>query len=190
MKTPLFLRPLRQFTAIVSMLFTGAIASAGLSFVAQFLLTRRLPVADFGRLAALLAVINFLTPVGSAGVNYFLLRIFGREGHAASRWIRPCMVLATCGTAAASLILLAYAAHWCAPDTVGRSIMIIACVPILLGQIVVDLGSVRFQLEGRFSALSLWQCITQAGRFAVAAAAIVSFGSLQMVVFGYAVVGG
>ena len=56
------------------MLFTGAVASAGLSFAAQFLLTRRLPVADFGRLAALLAVINFLTPMGSAGVNYFLLR--------------------------------------------------------------------------------------------------------------------
>ena len=43
-----------------------------------------------------------------------------------------------------------------------------ACAPILLGQVAVDLGSVRFQLEGRFPLLSLWQCVTQAGRFAVA----------------------
>ena len=53
------LRAVRQFGGIASMLFTGgAAASAGLSFLAQFLLTRRLPVTDFGRLAALLAVIE------------------------------------------------------------------------------------------------------------------------------------
>jgi O-antigen/teichoic acid export membrane protein len=183
------LRPVRQFGGIVSVLFTGAAASAGLSFLAQFLLTRRLPVTDFGRLAALLAVINFLTPIGSAGVNYFLLRAYGREGHGAARWVRPCMILVASGTALACIVLLAYASRWIAPDAGGRTMMMVACTPILLGQIAVDLASVRFQLEGRFPLLSLWQCVTQVGRFAVAGWAMLVLASLPMVMLGYALVG-
>jgi O-antigen/teichoic acid export membrane protein len=183
------LRAVRQFGGIASMLFTGAAASAGLSFLAQFLLTRRLPVTDFGRLAALLAVINFLTPLGSAGVNYFLLRAYGREGHGAARWVRPCMILVASGTALSCIVLLAYASRWIAPGAAGRTIMMLACTPILLGQIAIDLASVRFQLEGRFPALSVWQCVTQAGRFAVALWAMTVVASLPMVLLGYALVG-
>jgi O-antigen/teichoic acid export membrane protein len=189
MKLGPMLRPVRQFGGIVSVLFTGAAASAGLSFLAQFLLTRQLPVTDFGRLAALLAVINFLTPVGSAGVNYFLLRAYGREGHAAARWVRPCMILVAAGTALACILLLAYASRWIAVDTPGRTLMIVACTPILLGQIAIDLASVRFQLEGRFTILSIWQCVTQAGRFAAAVWAIAVSAPLTMVMLAYALVG-
>lgn len=183
------LRVIRRFSGVVSMLFTGALASAGMAFAAQFLLTRNLPIGDFGRLAALLAVINFLTPVGAAGTNYFLLRAFGREGHAARRWVRPCLILAAMGTAAACVILMGYAMTWTAPGSTGRAAMLAACVPILLGQIAIELASVRFQLEGRFSGLSLWQCMTAGGRFAVAVWAMTCAASLPAVLAGYALVG-
>jgi O-antigen/teichoic acid export membrane protein len=126
-------RGLRQFGGVLSMLFTGAMASAAMSFLAQFLLTRSLPVADFGRLAALLVVINFLTPLGAAGANYFPLRAFGREGYAASRWVRSCVILVALCTTLACLLLLAYGCRWAAPGAAGRTVMLAACVPILLG---------------------------------------------------------
>jgi O-antigen/teichoic acid export membrane protein len=179
----------RRFGGLVSMLFTGAVASAAMSLLAQLLLTRSLPVAEFGRLAALLAVINFLTPVGAAGANYFLLRAFGREGYPATRWVRPCTILVACGSLAACAALIAYATGWSTPGTSGRALMLAACAPILLGQIAIELAAVRFQLEGRFHMLSIWQCTTQAGRFAVALWAIAAFASLPLVLLGYALVG-
>ena len=106
-----WLHPVRQFGGIVSVLFTGAAASAGLSFLAQFLLTRRLPVTDFGRLAALLAVINFLIPMGSAGVNYFLLRALW-TGRSRRGPLGASLHYLRFATALACIMLLAYASRW------------------------------------------------------------------------------
>ncbi len=175
----------------LSVLFTGTFASSGLAFATQILLARLLPLESFGSLAALLAAVNFLTPVASGGVNWFLLRAYGNEGAAARRWLRPTAGLVALATAVSSMALLAYAGAGGSLAPADRSVVLFACVPILLGQVAVELASARLQLEERFTGLAAWQAATQAGRFLIlAVAALASSGvALGGVVSGYALVG-
>lgn len=175
----------------LSILFTGTFAGSGLAFATQILLARTLPLESFGSLAALLAAVNFLTPVASAGVNWFLLRAYGTEGAAARRWLRPSAGLVALATAASALALLVYAGAGGTLSPAERSLALAACIPILLGQVAVELASARLQLEERFTSLTVLQTATQAGRFLILAAAALAASGVTLggVVLGYALVG-
>ncbi len=152
----------------------------------QVLLARLLATTDYGQVAALLATINFLTPIGSAGVNYFLLQVFGREHAAAKRWFRSSAILVALTS---SLCALALAIYVFSGKQFGdtRPLILLYSISILLGQIMVELTSARFQLEDRYSALAIWQTATQVGRFAtLMVAAALSINSISFVLGGYA----
>jgi O-antigen/teichoic acid export membrane protein len=71
-----------------------------------------------------------------------------------------------------------------------RSFVGVACVLVLLGQVAVEVGSVRFQLEESFGRLAAWQASTQIGRFGVVIFLIaVGGGGLDGILAGYAAVG-
>ena len=71
---------LRRLVRLLSLLFTGSLRPQPSHFAAQLMLARVLLPVDLGRIAALLATVNFFTPIAGAGVNGFLLQAFGREG--------------------------------------------------------------------------------------------------------------
>ncbi len=179
----------RRFAGIISMLFTGTLLGSVLSFLSQILLARSMGLAEFGRLSALLTAINFFTPVASAGVNWFLLRVFGAEGQDAVRWFRPVTQLIGLATSLSCVGLAAYAAFGnVAPNHTGFIIM--ASILVLFGQTAVELGSSSFQLEDRYRALTLWQMATQAGRLLVVLVATLSGGPTEVTIIGgYGVLG-
>ena len=180
-------RALQRLLGIVSMLLTGTLASSLFSFAAQLLLARLLVPEAFGRIAALLAAINFFTPVAAAGVNWFLLQAFGREGWGAMRWLRPSAVLVALTTGLSATGVGLYA--MCSLDAAGPPV-IAAAILILAGQVAVELASARLQLTGSFAGLPVWQSATQAGRFVVlGVAALMPAPSSTGVVVGYALVG-
>jgi O-antigen/teichoic acid export membrane protein len=177
------------FVGVLTVLFSGSLAFSLLAFLTQVLLTRRLPLTDVGIAAALLAFVNFLTPIGTAGVNYFLLQSFGREGSAAIRWLPASVRLCAAAIACSAVAIVAYALTRGSP-AITSGWLAMAALPILLGQIFVELASARLQLEERYSALSGWQGITQTGRFVVVVAiTAVSATSLRGILAGYAMVG-
>lgn len=178
-----------RFLRYVSVLFTGTLISSVFSFATQLVLTRSLTVAQFGRIAALLAVISLVTPIASAGVNWFLLQAFGREGWLAVRWLRPSANLAAITTALGCLIVAAYALH--GDNTAKGNLLLLTSIPILIGQVAVELASCRFQLEGRYEALAVWQATMQTGRLVVAVGVTfaVPFAAFSYSLIGYAVIG-
>ncbi|HEX2941284.1 MAG TPA: polysaccharide biosynthesis C-terminal domain-containing protein [Rhodopila sp.] len=181
---PAFLR----FSATLTMLFSGTLAFSALAFLTQVILTRQLPIAEVGPIAALLAVINFLTPVATAGINYFILQSFGREGWGAMRWLPRCAQLAGLAT----LLTVFALAGYMLPRATGAAsllVLLLTSTPILLGQLFVELASARLQLEGRYGILSAWQGITQGGRFAVILITEVMGASMGRILGGYALVG-
>jgi O-antigen/teichoic acid export membrane protein len=150
------------------------------------MLVRLLVPADLGRFAALLAAVNFFTPIAGAGVNWFLLQAFGREGWAALRWLRPMALLIGLATSLSAAALGIYAARTANDYAVATAL---AAATILLGQVAVELASARLQLTGSFGGLALWQTVTQAGRLAVVGfVACKPAGSFTTVLSGYAAV--
>lgn len=179
---------LLRFSATLAMLFSGTLAFSALAFLTQVMLTRQLPIAEVGPIAALLAVINFLTPVATAGINYFILQSFGREGWGAVRWLPRCAQLAGLATLLSVLALAGYVLPR-ANGPADLMFLLATSAPILLGQLFVELAAARLQLEGRYGALSGWQGMTQGGRFAVIMATAVCGASLPRILGGYAIVG-
>ena len=68
------------FLTRILALLSGTFGSALLGFVTQLLLARALNVADYGGLAALLAMVNIVGTFAGYGVGWFWLQVFGREG--------------------------------------------------------------------------------------------------------------
>jgi O-antigen/teichoic acid export membrane protein len=160
-------KPLRQTLSRILMLLCGTVGTALLAFATQFLLARGLSVADYGRLAALLATVNLVTPLANCGMGWFLLNVFGKEGSAAVRWIVPAMK-ACALTATMSIVLLA---GYIASGGFGSypySLLVAAmAVPMLLGQSLAEITAARLQLEERYRVLAIWQMVGQLGRSAV-----------------------
>ena len=180
---------LRNFAGVISLLFTGTALSAALAFVTQIFLARSLDVVDFGRLSVVLVAINFFTPVGSAGVNWLMLRVFGQEGWRAERWLRPAASLVGAATLLSAAGLTAYLTT-SRVVTATDGLVLVSAVMVLLGQVAVELGSSSFQLEDRYKALTLWQAAPQVGRFVIVAlAALGSALTEQDVITGYGILG-
>ena len=178
---------LRRLVRLLSLLFTGTLASSAFSFAAQLMLARVLLPVDLGRIAALLATVNFFTPIAGAGVNGFLLQAFGREGWLALRWLRPSTQLSMLATGLSAAALCTYASWTSGENAVPTAVF---AVTILLGQVAVEFASARLQLTGSFGGLALWQAVTQTGRVVVLAVAILISSVSPMTVLGsYAAVG-
>lgn len=178
-----------KFAGVISMIFTGTVLSSGLAFVTQILLARSLEASAFGRLSVVLVAINFFTPVGSVGVNWLLLRVFGQEGWQAERWLRPAALLVCSTTVASAAGLLAYLATSGVLTSLSP-VVLVGAVLILFGQIGVDLGSSSFQIEDRYRALTLLQAAPQAGRFVIVA--LMALGAMlseDHVITGYGLLG-
>lgn len=179
----------RHFAGVLSMLMAGTVLSSSLAFITQIFLARSLEASAFGKLSVILVLINVFTPVGSAGVNWLLLRVFGQEGWQAERWLRPCAALVGSTTLLGAVGLIAYL-------LIGRilthdsPLILLAAVFVLLGQVAVELGSSSFQIEDRYKALMLFQAIPQVGRFVIVAMiALTSSLSEDHVIEGYGVLG-
>lgn len=171
------------------LLFGGTMGAALSSMLAQLVLARSLDVADYGRLAAILAAANLLSPIAGFGLNGFWIQVFGREGWGAFRWVAPSLRLIGVTSLAMLAVLAAYL--WFAgslPHDQRAWITLFAGV-LLLGQVAVDFASTRFQLEERFGALAVWQTLPQVGRLAIALLLLAAPAApLLTVLAGYAAI--
>lgn len=172
------------------LLFGGTFGSAIFAMGGQLLLARSLSVADYGRLAAVLAAVNLLSPVAAFGVNWFWVQIFGREGYRGYRWIAPSLSLLAVTNLISLAGLAVYFGFFAGLPAEARLSVIGLGGLMLLGQCAVEIASVKFQLEERFGLLALWQSVSQVGRFLVAAGLMITASStLGAVLLGYGLVG-
>lgn len=172
------------------LLFGGTFGSAIFAMAGQLLLARSLSIADYGRLAAVLAAVNLLSPVAAFGVNWFWVQIFGREGYRGYRWIAPSLSLLAVTNLISLAGLAVYFGFFAGLPASARLSVIGLGGLMLLGQCAVEIASVKFQLEERFGLLALWQAVSQVGRFLVAAGLMITAtSSLGAVLLGYGLVG-
>lgn len=181
---------LRQALGVLAVLSTGTALSAFFTFLTQVILSRLIPISVFGQLAALIAVINFLTPIGVAGVSGLLLQVFGRESQHAGRWLVPCLALTGVSTGLSAIGLVAYMSQTDLFLLGSATLMTCSAIGIMLGQVIADIVAIKYQVDSQFNMLTVWQMVPQAGRFVTVLILMLMWvqdGST--VVIGYGVVG-
>ncbi len=162
----------------VAVLWVGTMVAALSQFGVQWLLASRLGPAEFGSFSSALAVVTMLSPLAGFGVYRLLLRSFGEEGWAATRWLGAAVrfVLISTAMVMGLIIVLAWS------GAVGRDQVAVVAIlaPLVAGQATIELIASRCQLEERFVAISLWQLIQPLGRLlAVLAIAMVMGASFN-----------
>ncbi|GAB6905558.1 Membrane protein involved in the export of O-antigen and teichoic acid [Desulfosarcina cetonica] len=123
-----------------------------------------------------------LSPIAGFGIGPFWLKVFGLEGWQGKRWLIPSLQFVCISSLMAVIILYFYSRT----DTYsGKNSIILWLLPLIFAFVIIELVTARLQLEERYTALSLWQMIPQAGRLVVALAAIFFSGELYLIGAGF-----
>jgi O-antigen/teichoic acid export membrane protein len=181
-------RALRPAATAIGLLWLATLAAAGMVFLAQLLLARRLGPAEYGLFASSLATVMVLAPMAGFGLSQFRMKAYGTEGWAADRWLRPSLRFSAFTGALACVLVVGWAFFGDAVDDATR-LTLLMLVPVIAGVFAVDLVGGKLRLEERHGALALWQLLMPAGRLAVAATLIaLPFASAQGAALGYGLV--
>jgi O-antigen/teichoic acid export membrane protein len=178
----------RPAAIAISLLWLATVAGAGMVFLTQTLLARRLGPSAYGLFASSLATVTMVAPLAGFGLSQFRLKAYGSEGWAADRWLRPSLRFTTATTLIAIAIVVAWALLGKPVDQATR-FALLALSPVILGLLAVDLVGSKLRLEERYGALAGWQLLMPGGRLLVAALILmVPHATPGFVALGYCVV--
>lgn len=145
----------RKLGSIIAMLWGSAGIGALLGFVAQAIFARHLSVEQYGFLAAATAAVNILGPVAAFGLGLMWLQKYALEGPVARRWIVPSWKVAAL---AFSISLSLYCFWVFFISKAGESALpILYIAPMVAAAGAIQLAESRYQLEGRFRHVAVWQ---------------------------------
>ncbi|WBL80337.1 polysaccharide biosynthesis C-terminal domain-containing protein [Bradyrhizobium xenonodulans] len=181
---------IKRAIGALTLLYSGTFLAALFNFIAQLTLARSMDLEALGTIAALSSVINLLALIGMGGMNWFLLQVVGREKEEAFRWYFPAAQLVALLTGLGMVALVAYTLTIAKFPPSERLLLLVASVPILLGQLAVELSSLRYQIERSAGQVAFWQVVTQLGR-AVVALCLTAFAilNLRAVLVGFGLMG-
>lgn len=181
---------IKRAIGALTLLYSGTFLAALFNFIAQLTLARSMDLEAIGTIAALSSIINLLALIGMGGMNWFLLQVVGRESEEAVRWYFPAAQLVALLTGLGIVGLVTYALTVAKFPASERLLLLAASVPILLGQLAVELSSLRYQIERSAGQVAFWQIVAQLGR-AVVALCLKAFtiSSLRAVLVGFGMMG-
>lgn len=170
-------------------LFT--LAGAGLAFLTQMLAARVLGPREYGIFMAAFTTINIVSPLTAFGLQAFWLKVFGREGWRAMRWIRPTFVFCLLSTVLTMFGVAAWALLGLGTeDPVAWCLLILSTN--LLSVASIEVVTTRFLLEEKPLPLMIWQTLPQVVRFLVVVGVLMATAASDAVTVAwlYAFVGG
>ncbi|HEY0505381.1 MAG TPA: polysaccharide biosynthesis C-terminal domain-containing protein [Lysobacter sp.] len=158
----------RPAATAIGLLWLATLAGAGMIFLSQVLLARRLGPAEYGLFASSLATVTVVAPMAGFGLSQFRLKAYGAEGWDADRWLRPAFRFSAFTGTLAVLAVVAWAVFGDAVDPATR-LTLLLLTPVVVGVFATDLIGSKLRLEERHAALAGWQLLMPAARLAVAA---------------------
>jgi O-antigen/teichoic acid export membrane protein len=155
----------RNALGAISMLWVATAFGAGMVFLTQVLLAHELGPSSYGLFVSSLAMLSMVAPLAGFGISPFWLKVYGAEGWAADRWLRPSLQF----LAATTVLTLAIVVSWAfAGAPADATAMLLVMLPVVLATLTVGLIGSQLRLEERHYMLALWQLITPASRLLVA----------------------
>ncbi|GAA5075202.1 hypothetical protein GCM10025759_18500 [Lysobacter panacisoli] len=178
----------RPAAVAISLLWLATLAGAGMVFLAQLLLARRLGPTEYGLFASSLATVSVIAPLAGFGLSQFRLKAYGHEGWQADRWLRPALRFSAITGALAIGAVIAWALYGTAVDGPTRTTLLLL-TPVIGGVFAIDIVGTKLRLEERHRALAGWQLLMPAGRLAVAATLLAwPLANAQAAALGYGLV--
>ncbi|EJF07459.1 membrane protein involved in the export of O-antigen and teichoic acid [Thiovulum sp. ES] len=157
---------------------------SGSTFIIYMILARHLGVEQFGLFSSAFANIAILSLFAGFGVSQSWLKHFGTEGWNAIRWLPSSFKLVIISIAIVLLMLFLWA-FFGPHDSSTQQILLIMSF-FVIGQIVIELVSVKLQLEEKYSKLALWQLLPNLLRLIFIATFIFAFSnSLDVIEVAY-----
>jgi len=178
----------KAFNAL-ALLWLGTLIGAGLAFLTQIILARKLGSEYFGMFSAVLAMVTLMTPLAGFGISQLWLKVFGQEGWNAQRWLNPSFNFVILSTLLVFISLYIWA-FFGNHDQLTRSLFLIMSFYIL-GQISVELVSSKLQLEERYPHLAVWQLLPHFMRFIFIVILLFGFTkwtSIEEIAYAYALI--
>lgn len=178
---------LRRAAAALSLLSFASAFGALLVLATQSLLARELGPSAYGLFASSLATVSMIAPLAGFGLSQYRLRVYGVEGWAAERWLRPTLRLSVITTLVAFGVVTIWAS-FVAP-TPATQVLLLILAPTMLGLLSVDIVSSKLRLEESYISLAMWQLLIPGGRLLVAVLVLwFSTAPVTLVAFGYCAV--
>lgn len=178
---------LRRAAAALSMLWVATMISAGMVFLTQTLLARKMGPAAYGLFASSLATVTMIAPMAGFGLSQLRLKLYGTEGWAADRWLKPSLRFSTMTTLVAMGLVVGWALMGVPAGPTRFHLLVLT--PVILSLLASDLVGSKLRLEERYRALASWQLLTPSARFLVAL--VLAFGPVlhfDFVPWGYCAV--
>ena len=173
----------------LSFLFITGVLSSIFIFSTQVFLARQLNVSGYGLFVSALATITLLAPLSVFGISHVWLKLYGVEGIQANRWLKVSQKLLLITLTITILIIIFWS--YLGPHSSDFRIILLGLLPLVISHLLIELVNTRFQLEGRYGALGLWQNLTHLLRFLFVLVGFTLFFSpfeVKQVVVGYSLI--
>lgn len=175
---------IRRAIKSVSLLWMGSLLGSGSTFIIYMILARELGVEQFGLFSSAFSMVTILSILAGFGVAQSWLKHFGKEGWQATRWLPSSFRLVSFYIVFVLVILFIWA-YFGPHDDVTKEILYIFSV-FIIGQMVIELVSVKLQLEEKYFTLAFWQLLPNFSRLVFVASFIYLFSiSLEVTQLAY-----
>jgi O-antigen/teichoic acid export membrane protein len=142
----------------ISYLWIGSLLGSGSTFLIYILLARKLSPNEFGIFSSALSLLTIFILIGGFGISQFWLKIFGKEGWNAIRWIKPSLQFLFINILFITILISLWAFFGPHDDIYTKKVLIIMTI-FVMGQIIIEIVGTKFQLEGKYLKLSIWQLL-------------------------------
>lgn len=140
----------------ISFLWIGSLLGSGSTFLIYIILARKLSTEEFGIFSSALSLLTIFILIGGFGISQFWLKVFGKEGWDAIRWIKPSLQFLFINILFISILISLWSIYGPHNDSYTQNILLIMIL-FVIGQIIIELVGVKFQLEEKYLKLSIWQ---------------------------------
>lgn len=146
----------------LSFLWVGSLFGSGSAFIIYMILARELGPKDFGVFSSVLSMITVFSLLAGFGVSQVWLKLFGKEGWDAVRWIKPSLNFVIITLIVVTFLLIFWAIY--GPHGEATKQLLLSMLFFIYGYISVELVSSKLQLEEKYSFLALWQLLPNLSR--------------------------
>ena len=151
----------------------GSLIGSGLGFLTHILIARNVSPDTLGHYSAIFFLTSTLAPLSGFGISQYLLKVFGEHGWKGYAWIPSTLKFVKFSTLATWLLLVIMALTL--QETKELKIAAIIMSIIIISNLFTELVGSIFQLEEKYTHLSLWQ-LTQS---------VLKFLLLALIVYGF-----
>lgn len=141
----------------LSLLWLGSLLGSGSTFVVYIILARELGAEEFGLFGSMISLVTIFSILAGFGVAQAWLKLFGKDGWNAIKWIKP-SIKYTLLTTLLVLVMIYIWAFIGPHDDKSKNVLLFLSF-FVLGKISIELIAAKLQLEERYEFLSLIQIL-------------------------------